>query len=270
MAKTIPKGLAELRGTSPGLKSSARARMYADVWLAAFDFTAAGLAAALALGAELPPTMSCASTTLFASASPTAIASRSSLIASILLPRLSASRTWGGSELRSAMPRILSLAAALACTLAFAADPPARRQSEIERVAVGCAANPSDHRIASRAELARLLAAWEKDCRGDGDRKRKADFLRVIDDARIDFAREALFILGGFYGTGMARASLDLSADGSVLTAAIRWRVPPPPVTPDTATYRFAFTVDKARISQVRITVDGREKAVLSTNPEDR
>jgi hypothetical protein len=167
------------------------------------------------------------------------------------------------------MARILSLAALLACTLAAAADVATRRQPGIERIAVGCPANPADYRIASRAELDRLLAAWE-DCRGDGDRKRKADFVRAIEAANIDFSREALFILGGFYGTGMAKASLDLSADGPVVTAAIRWRVPPPPVTPDTATYRFAFTVDKAQVSQVRITVDGREKAVLSTDPEVR
>jgi len=170
------------------------------------------------------------------------------------------------------MVRILSLAAVLASTLALAADPPARRQSEIERTAVGCPANPSDHRIASRAELDRLLAAWERDCtRDEGGKQRKAAFARAIEKANIDFTREALFILGGFYGTGMARASLDLGFDGRVVTAAVTWHVPQRPVTPDTATYRFAFTVDKAQVSQVRITVDGREKAVLTaSNPEDR
>ena len=136
---------------------------------------------------------------------------------------------------------------------------------------MGCAANPTDYRIASRAELDRLLASWDKGCGQDGSaRQRKAAFLRAIEKANIDFGREALFILGGFYGTGMARASLDLGFDGRVVTAAVTWRVPPPPVTPDTGTYRYAFTVDKTRAAQVRITVDGREKAVLPTDPEAR
>jgi len=121
-----------------------------------------------------------------------------------------------------------------------------------------------DHRIASRAELDRLLAGWTHECGG------KAAFVRAIEKAGIDFARDALFILGGFYGTGMAKASLELSVEGRVLHAAVTWRVPPPPVTPDTATYRFAFTAEKARVSHVRITVDGREKAMLSTDPEAR
>ena len=86
-------------------------------------------------------------------------------------------------------------------------------------------------------------------------------------EAGMDFDREALFILGGWYGTGMAKASLELSSKGDVVTAAITWRVRPPPVTPDTAIYRFAFRVDKTRIARVRVTVDGKEKAVLPTNP---
>jgi hypothetical protein len=173
------------------------------------------------------------------------------------------------------MARILSLAALLACTLAFAADPPVRRQPEIERIAVGCAPNPMDYRIASRAELDRQLTAWDRECgfhegRTPRHNVPRTAFLRAISNANIDFTRETLFILGGFYGTGMARASLDLGFDGGVVTAAVTWRVPPPPVTPDTATYRFAFTVDKARAAQVRVTVDGREKAVLSTDAEAR
>jgi hypothetical protein len=162
------------------------------------------------------------------------------------------------------MTRILILAALLATTAALSADSPWRRQPGIERIAVGCPPNPVDHRIASPAELDRLLARWTHECGG------KDAFVRAIEKADIDFAREALFILGGFYGTGMARASLALGVEGRVVIAAVTWRVPPPPVTPDTATYRYAFTVDKARVSHVRITVDGREKAVLSTDPEAR
>jgi len=150
------------------------------------------------------------------------------------------------------------------------ADPgePYRRERELEPLAVGCAPNPGDHRIASRAELARFLEAWDRDCRTDpGDKQRKTRFERALAKAGMDFDREALFILGGWYGTGMAKASLELSSKGDVVTAAITWRVRPPPVTPDTAIYRFAFRVDKTRIARVRVTVDGKEKAVLPTNP---
>jgi hypothetical protein len=150
------------------------------------------------------------------------------------------------------------------------ADPvePYRREREIEPIAVGCAPDPGDHRIASRAELARFLEAWDRDCKTDnGDKQRKARFERALARTGIDFDREALLILGGWYGTGMARATLELSSKDDVVTAAITWRVRPPPVTPDTAIYRFAFRVDKTRIAKVRVIVDGKEKAVLPIAP---
>ena len=270
IAMRMPTGLAWLRGSSPGLRSSGRGR---PVWTRGRR-AGAGFACAFGLGwapgfALAPLIMSCASTTAFASASPRRIASRSFLIASILLPRFRASMTSGGSELRSAMIRILSLAALAACT-AVAADPPWRRQPEIERIGVGCPPNPTDLRIASRAELDRLLGAWNKECTFPEDRQRAALFAGAIEKANIDFSREALFILRGYYRTGMARASLDLRDEGRVVNAAVAWRVPKPPLTPDTATYRYAFTVDKARASHVRVTVDGRETAMFATQPENR
>ncbi len=57
-----------------------------------------------------------------------------------------------------------------------------------------------------------------------------------------------------WYGTGMATAHLELTVNQpGILEAAIVWKVPPPPHTPDTAVYRGAFAVNKAVVSMIRV-----------------
>jgi hypothetical protein len=75
-------------------------------------------------------------------------------------------------------------------------------------------------------------------------------------DRHVDFQREVLVLSSTPYGnTGMATASLDFEERDGTLTATIRIRVPPPPLTPDTALFRFAFAVSKMEIDRVKIVV---------------
>lgn len=72
----------------------------------------------------------------------------------------------------------------------------------------------------------------------------------------VDFEKEALVLISQVYGaTGMARADLHFKEqDGTgTLSARIEIKVPPPPLTPDTALFRFAFAVDKSKIDRVQI-----------------
>jgi len=74
----------------------------------------------------------------------------------------------------------------------------------------------------------------------------------------ILWQRDALVIVGECYGTGMATARLDLAQIApDELKATIVWTVPPP-VTPDTVVYRFAFVVDRTVVRRVRVS--GREQ----------
>jgi len=81
-------------------------------------------------------------------------------------------------------------------------------------------------------------------------------FLRDIQEAKVDFDKEALILFGDVYGgTGMAKASLLVSGpEQGVLAVAIKVTVPPPPLTPDTASFRFAIAVLKADVQRVKIT----------------
>jgi hypothetical protein len=78
-------------------------------------------------------------------------------------------------------------------------------------------------------------------------------YLQIV-DRLIDFDREVLVLTSTPYGpTGMARASLELEENDGTLTAAIRITVPPPPLTPDTSLFRFAFAVSRSSIQRVEI-----------------
>jgi hypothetical protein len=73
-------------------------------------------------------------------------------------------------------------------------------------------------------------------------------------DRLVDFDTEVLVLSSTPYGpTGMARASLELEEKDGTLIAAIRIAVPPPPLTPDTALFRFAFAVSRSKIRRVEI-----------------
>lgn len=106
--------------------------------------------------------------------------------------------------------------------------------------------------LRSERELEELLAlsAARRDCLGEPERLRAA-----VREAGVDFEREALLLIGTFYGgTGMAKARLAVSGpEGGTLTAAIAVTVPPPPLTPDVAHFRFALAFQKAGVQRVAV-----------------
>ncbi len=69
-------------------------------------------------------------------------------------------------------------------------------------------------------------------------------------------SKEALIILQGYYGTGMAHATFNLSTDAPrAITALVTWHVSATPLTPDTAACEFSFTIDKTIIDRIIVIV---------------
>jgi hypothetical protein len=110
--------------------------------------------------------------------------------------------------------------------------------------------------ISSRARLEEVLAAKTRDPSappGPAPRWREA-YLADVARAIPSFEKETLVLLTVPYGgTGMAKAFLDFTESEGVLTARVRIELPPPPLTPDTAVFRFAFAVDTSRIRELEL-----------------
>lgn len=106
--------------------------------------------------------------------------------------------------------------------------------------------------LRSEGELEELLALSKarRDCLGEPERLRAA-----VREAGVDFEREALLLIGEFYGgTGMAKARMSVSGpEEGTLTATIAVTVPPPPLTPDVAYFRFALAFEKAGVQRVAV-----------------
>jgi hypothetical protein len=93
-------------------------------------------------------------------------------------------------------------------------------------------------------------------------------FLRSVESASIRWEEEALFVLGEYFGTGMATARLDLTTPApDIVEATIVWKVPPPPVTPDTAVFRCAFVVNKSVVKRVVVSGRDHKKVVIPIAP---
>lgn len=118
-----------------------------------------------------------------------------------------------------------------------------------------CNPNPGHHVIASEADLAEALGNFSAHCRDPGFQAMKSAFLSSLEAADVRWDREALVVVAEWYGTGMARARLQLGQSRpGVVDATIVWKVPPPPVTPDTAVFRGAFAVRKGAVTAVSVS----------------
>lgn len=106
--------------------------------------------------------------------------------------------------------------------------------------------------LSSKAELAAFIkqAEQNKHCLGN-----LAQFQQHIQQANINFEQEALILIQYYYGgTGMAKAALRFSHPSpDTLTAHIDITVPPPPVTPNIAVFKFTFAVPKKGLKQIDI-----------------
>jgi len=86
----------------------------------------------------------------------------------------------------------------------------------------------------------------------------KAQYRMVsgVNDNQFDKNKETFIVLRGYYGTSMAKATIDLSLTApEIITATVTWHVSPPPVTPDTTTCQFVFAVNKTVIDKIKVVV---------------
>lgn len=137
---------------------------------------------------------------------------------------------------------------------AGAGSPDVRTLPDIDTSVFTCAPNPAHRFIASQADLETVLSSLAPHCEATEFEARKSAFLRDLARARMDWSDEVLVIAMDWYGTGMAKPSLAFSgpSDG-LLTANIQWRVPPPPLTPDTASCRLAFAVRRSAATRIEV-----------------
>jgi hypothetical protein len=118
----------------------------------------------------------------------------------------------------------------------------------------GCLGDPSYRLLSSEAELDKALGQQAKHCADSDLPPLKAHFLASLKPSGIRWKEESLVILQESYGTGMAKAHLELSSSqAGVVDASIVWRVPPPPLTPDVAVFTCAFAVKKAEVAEIRV-----------------
>jgi hypothetical protein len=136
---------------------------------------------------------------------------------------------------------------------------PFQRLDKADLRAFGCSPGPAHLVIVSESELNAQFKQMEQHCSSADAKTLRIAFLDSLGRTPILWERDALVIVGEYYGTGMAKARLDLAQIApDELKATIVWTVPPPPVTPDTVIHRFAFVVDRTVVRRVRVS--GREQ----------
>lgn len=158
---------------------------------------------------------------------------------------------------------LATMLVALACAACSgdagdAKSTPFKRLPKADLRVFGCSASPTHLVFTSEAELNSRLDEAESACPPADATALRVAFLDSMGRTPVIWERDALVVVQEYYGTGMAKARLDLAlAAADEVKATIVWTVPPPPVTPDTVVYRFAFTVKKAVVRKVRVS--GRE-----------
>lgn len=145
-------------------------------------------------------------------------------------------------------------ATVLLASTTVAADSPVRMIRDLDASVFTCMPSPTHLFIESQEGLSEVFVKLAPHCSAKVFEQRKAALLRDLARARFSWSDEVLVIAMDWYGTGMAKPRLVFSgpADG-LLTASIHWDVPPPPVTPDTASCRFAFAVKRSAVTRIKV-----------------
>lgn len=116
---------------------------------------------------------------------------------------------------------------------------------------LGCAPESEFQLLTSERDLARFGQSATR-CDAAHAATFKTDFLRSLETARFDWNSEVLLIVVSHYGTGMAKGRLELKPSSpGVLVAEVIWNVPPPPVTPDTATFSAVVAIRRTLVNKV-------------------
>lgn len=142
---------------------------------------------------------------------------------------------------------------------------PYRNLPKLDLRVFRCYPSPGHHVIASEGDLAQALGKFSGHCREPEFGAMKSAFLSSLAAAGLRWDREALVVVAEWYGTGMARAHLELAQSRpGVVDAAIVWKLPPPPHTPDTAVFRGAFAVRKDAVTAVSVTGKDGKPVILT------
>ena len=165
-------------------------------------------------------------------------------------------------------PASILLVLALLAASGVVAAPPVRVIQDLDTSVFTCTPNPAHIFIASQAELSAVFSRLAPHCSAAVFEQRRKAFVRDLERARFDWSDEVLVLTMDWYGTGMAKPRLVLSGptDG-LLTSTIRWDVPPPPVTPDTATCRFAFAVRRTEVTRIKVVGQNTGTATFAVSP---
>lgn len=159
------------------------------------------------------------------------------------------------------------LLASLVADVALAGDA-FRRLPDLDLRVFGCSPDPGPVVISSVSGLQKQLAELAGHCAADQFAVARAAFEEGTRAARIDWSRESLVVIGDWYGTGMARARLELQlVVPRMLQVNVVWTVPPPPVTPDTAVFRAAVAVDRTQVDTLSISGRDPSARVLPLAP---
>lgn len=114
--------------------------------------------------------------------------------------------------------------------------------------------------ITSRSELKQVDAELVAKC---GESRSPAAWRQKVDQAGVDFDKEALINMYEVIGTG-GTATLDIEGPvNGVLKAAMRWNTPKGPAVPIATAACFSFAVDKSIVRRVEVSKGG----VLNRHP---
>jgi hypothetical protein len=149
-----------------------------------------------------------------------------------------------------------------------AGSPPVRELRDLDLRVFLCAPNRTHRFIPSEDALTKTFAELSSHCPPDVFEQRRHAFLSSLKRARVNFSEEVLAIVQDWYGTGMATPRLGLThSSDDVITATIHWKVPPPPVTPDTASCTFAFAVKRSAVKRITVTGQHSGSATFAPSP---
>lgn len=139
----------------------------------------------------------------------------------------------------------------LAATTGLPVEPVAYRNlTGVDLRIFSCAPDAEFELVASPKDLARFDGSANR-CDAAQVTAFRTGLLRSLEAARFDWNSEALLVVVSHYGTGMAKGRIELKTSSpGVLVAEVSWIVPPPPVTPDTATVSAVVAIRKALVNK--------------------
>jgi len=108
--------------------------------------------------------------------------------------------------------------------------------------------------IGSAAELDRVHAGVKNRCQ---EPNAPAEWRNRVEQAKLDFSREALVLMYEVIGTG-GKAALEVEGPANgVLRAGIRWSIPKGPALPIATAACYSFAVDKVVVRRVDVRAGG-------------